>query len=62
VLQIDLRRHHHPSAAGGGGTIGPALAAAPAIAAFREHEVVGYGSLPLEQWLDGDRHAVLGLV
>jgi len=62
VLQIDLRRHHHPSAAPGGGTIGPALAAAPAIAAFREHEVVGYGSLPLEQWLDGDRHAVLGLV
>jgi hypothetical protein len=62
VLQIDLRRHHHPSAAPGGGTIGPALAAAPAIAAFREHKVVGYGASPLKQWLDGDRHAVLGLV
>ena len=62
VRQSDLRRHHHPSAAPGSGTIGPALAAAPAIAAFSEYRVVGVRSCPLLQRADGAGHAVLGLV
>ena len=62
MRQSDLRRHHHPSAAPGSGTIGLALAAAPAIAAFSEYRVVGVRSCPLLQRADGAGHAVLGLV